>query len=95
MCVYCRHCFLQLIWTMKLLTLDRPADLKRCRVPFQKARLVATAPSARGGADVVKCILGLRRDFSREAILRMRIDTDTGTDKVDSSSSSAVVGGTS
>ena len=70
-----RNCFLQLIWTMKLLTLDQPADVRRCRVPFQKANLVSTMGS--GGdadADVVKCILARRTDFSKEAILRMKID---------------------
>ena len=70
-----RPCFLQLIWAMKILTLDQPADLRRCQVPFKKANLISVkGETLDSSAALVKCILSRRLDFSREAIFRMKIN---------------------
>jgi hypothetical protein len=62
-----RHCFAPLMWTLKVLTLDKPADVRRCSMPLECNKKVNTT--------VVRRLLACRIDFSRDAIAKINLDS--------------------
>jgi len=61
-----KSCFTPLLWALKVLTLDKPADIKRYAVPSACKDIV--------DATFIRKLLAKRVDFSREAISRIKLD---------------------
>ena len=61
-----RNAFASLTWAMKLLTLDQPADIRRYVIPRQLQPPLTE--------ERVRTLLGCRSDFSKDAVLRVKIN---------------------
>lgn len=73
-----KPCFTILLWVIKILTLDRPADIKRCGViPIEvksKKRYIEDDSWYYIEGNEVKQIMRRRIDFSKEVINSLKLD---------------------
>ena len=74
-----KPCFTILLWVIKILTLDRPADIKRCgSLPFtskSRKRYVSDDGWYDVEGNEIKRILRRRIDFSRDVINSLKLDS--------------------
>ena len=59
--------FVPLIWALKVLTLDKPADIKRFAMPRECKGKIS--------APFVRCLMACRVDFSQDAVLKINLDS--------------------
>lgn len=62
-----RQSFVPVMWVLKVLTLDKPADIRRCNMPHDCREKFT--------ANVIRHLLARRVDFSRDAIAKINLDS--------------------
>ncbi len=62
-----RSKFVPLIWALKVLTLHKPADIKRFIMPVECKGRISTS--------MLRRLLACRVDFSRDAVLKINLDS--------------------
>ena len=62
-----RSKFAPLTWSLQVLTLDKPADIRGLTMPTECQGKITAA--------TIRCLLSCRVDFSRDAVVRINLDS--------------------